>query len=162
MIKLYVTILGFGFIPLASGTIGSIVGVFSWIALTEIFQPQIILALTIIVFFVSWISTEIYVRQKNDNEHDPSEVIIDELIGQWVGLTPILFLHFFHHSPTNTQFTILIFISFLLFRFFDIVKPWPINVIDRQTNSFSILFDDIVAGFFSSICITIYLSWAYL
>lgn len=159
--KMYVTILGLGFISLAPGTIGSIVGILIWFALIQVFQAQIMLLFIVIIFFVSWFFTEHYVRGKN-NEHDPSEVIIDELIGQWTSLTPLLYLNYLHYPLTNTQLAKLILISFLLFRFFDIVKPWPISVIDRQINSFSILFDDVVAGFFASTCVIVYISWTYL
>ena len=161
MAKLWVTILGLGFFPFAPGTIGSLVGVIFLVLLIQFLQPEIFVILMIIMFFISWFLTERYVSQI-DNKQDPSEVIIDELIGQWISLIPLLYLYHIHFPITIVQTTKLILASFLLFRFFDIIKPWPINLIDRQVSSFSIIFDDVIAGLFVVAVIYIYISWSYL
>jgi len=161
MAKILITILGLGFIPLAPGTIGSIVGILFWLILIEFITPQMMCMFLVLVFFISWFFTEEYMKQENTS-HDPSEVIIDELIGQWISLTPLLYLNYLNYTLNNKELIKLIFISFLLFRFFDIIKPWPINLIDRQVNSLSILMDDVVAGLFASMCLFIYISWNYL
>ena len=161
MAKLYVSLLGLGFIPFASGTIGSLAGIAIWLALRELISPWTMILATTLIFLLSWAVTEIYLRKKN-KEHDPSEVIIDEVIGQWVSLIPLIYLDSIEYPMINNQFYLFLLSSFLLFRFFDIFKPWPISIIDRQKNSFSVLFDDVLAGFFSSICITGYILWIYL
>ena len=161
MAKLWVTILGLGFFPFAPGTIGSLAGLIFLVLLIQFLQPEILVILMIIVFFISWFLTERYVSQI-DNKHDPSEVIIDELIGQWISLIPLLYLYHIDFPITVVQTTKLILASFLLFRFFDIIKPWPINLIDRQVSSFSIIFDDIIAGLFVVAAIYVYISWSYL
>ena len=161
MAKLWVTILGLGFFPFAPGTIGSFVGVITLVLLIQFLQPEILVILMIIMFFISWFLTERYVSQI-DNKQDPSEVIIDELIGQWISLIPLVYLYHIHFPITIVQTTKLILASFLLFRFFDIIKPWPINLIDRQVSSFSIIFDDVIAGLFVVAVIYIYISWSYL
>ena len=89
--------------------------------------------------------------------HDPSEIIIDEFIGQLLSLIPLLFLSNFKLN-LDYLFELLLF-SFLLFRFFDILKPWPINIIDRSRTSLSILLDDMVAGLISAIIVFICLLW---
>ena len=160
MVKLYVTFFGLGFIPFASGTIGSLVGVATWLVLREIIPPWTMIFVILLLFLFSWVLTEIYVQQKN-RKHDPSEVIVDEIIGQWVSLIPLIYLDHIQYPQTNNHMYFLIFISFILFRFFDILKPWPISIVDQQSNSLSILFDDILAGIISSICITAYISWIY-
>ena len=160
MAKLWVTILGLGFFPFAPGTIGSLAGLIFLVLLIQFLQPEILVILMIIVFFISWFLTERYVSQI-DNKHDPSEVIIDELIGQWISLIPLLYLYHIDFPITVVQTTKLILASFLLFRFFDIIKPWPINLIDRQVSSFSIIFDDIIAGLFVVAVIYVYISWFY-
>ena len=74
---------------------------------------------------------------------DPKFIVVDEHIGQAVSL---IFC---------SQEIIQYLISFLLFRFFDIIKPFPINIIDRKMkNPFGVIYDDIVAGFF--VCIIVY------
>ena len=72
-------------------------------------------------------------------------------------LTPLLFLKNF--KLNLDYFLELIIFAFLLFRFFDIVKPWPINIIDRSKSSLSIIMDDMVAGLFSAIIVFISLLW---
>ena len=161
MVKLYVSLFGLGFIPFASGTIGSLAGIALWLALREIIPPRTMILVIVLIFLLSWAITEVYLRKKT-TEHDPSEVIIDEVIGQWVSLIPLVYLDSIEYPMINNQFYIFLLTSFLLFRFFDIFKPWPISIIDRQKNSFSVLFDDVLAGLFSSICITGYILWIYL
>tara|TARA_A100001011_G_C13947405_1_gene689736 strand:+ start:107 stop:592 length:486 start_codon:yes stop_codon:yes gene_type:complete len=160
MVKLYVSLFGLGFIPFASGTIGSLAGIALWLALREIISPWIMILAIVLIFILSWPITEVYLRK--NKEHDPAEVIIDEVIGQWVSLIPLIYLDSIEYPMINNQFYEFLLSSFLLFRFFDIFKPWPISIIDRQKNSFSVLFDDVLAGFFSSICITGYILWIYL
>ena len=161
MVKLYVSLFGLGFIPFASGTIGSLAGIALWLALREVMSPWTMILTIVLSFILSWVITEVYLRKKN-KEHDPSEVIIDEVIGQWVSLIPLIYLDRIEYPIINNQFYVFILTSFLLFRFFDIFKPWPISIIDRQRNSFSVLFDDVLAGLFSSICITVWILWIYL
>ena len=161
MVKLYVSLFGIGFIPFASGTIGSLAGIALWLALREIKSPWTMILAIVLIFILSWPITEVYLRKKN-KEHDPAEVIIDEVIGQWVSLIPLIYLDSIEYPMINNQFFVFVLSSFLLFRFFDIFKPWPISIIDQQKNSFSVLFDDVLAGFFSSICITGYILWIYL
>ena len=161
MVKLYVSLFGLGFTPLASGTMGSLAGIALWLALREIMSPWTMVLAIVFSFLLSWALTEVYLR-KNNREHDPSEVIIDEVIGQWVSLTPLIYFDSIEYPIINNQFYSLVLMSFILFRFFDIFKPWPISIIDRQKNSFSVLFDDVLAGLFSSICITVFILWIYL
>ena len=160
MVKLYVSLFGLGFVPFASGTIGSLAGIVLWFTLKEIISPWTMILAIVLIFLLSWAITEIYLK-KGNKEHDPSEIIIDEVIGQWVSLTPLLYFESTEDPVINNQFYVLVLTSFLLFRFFDIFKPWPISIIDRQKNSFSVLFDDVLAGLLTSICITAYILWIY-
>ena len=102
---------------------------------------------------ISWYFTYAYVLK--NKIHDPSEIIIDEFIGQLISLTPILFLNSF--KLDKVIFFELMVSSFLLFRFFDILKPWPIYIVDKSRTSLSILLDDVIAGLFASTIIIIYL-----
>ena len=80
---------------------------------------------------------------------DAKEIVIDEFIGQSI---PILSFYSFLEKENINMFIIVAFASFVLFRIFDIFKPYPINLIDQKLkNGFGVMLDDIIAGIFSSI-----------
>ena len=81
--------------------------------------------------------------------NDSPEIIIDEFLGVF-----IIFLFFDYYNKLN--FYTIFILGFILFRFFDVLKPFPINWIDKKIkNSFGIIFDDIIAGIYSVICLKI-------
>ena len=92
---------------------------------------------------------------------DPNEIVIDEFIGQSIPIISYSYLDFFvHGSSFDAFFTFFngrpfigwIITSFILFRFFDILKPFPINIIDKKMkNGLGIMLDDIIAGIYSTI-----------
>ena len=93
-------------------------------------------------------------------EIDSKEIVIDEFLGQSI---PILFFYtiFYEGSVSNAFFFIIVFLSFVGFRFFDILKPYPINYVDKNMkNGFGVILDDLIAGFFTLIvlytCIIFY------
>lgn len=80
---------------------------------------------------------------------DAKEIVIDEYIGQSI---PILSFYSFLEKENINMFIIVVFASFILFRIFDIFKPYPINLIDSKLkNGFGVMLDDMIAGIFSSI-----------
>lgn len=155
MEKYFVTIFGIGFSKFAPGTLGSFFGVLFFYFFYNFFSENYILFFLFIffIFLLSWYFTNVYVLK--NRVHDPSEIIIDEFLGQLISLYPILFVNGFKLDTIN--FCVLILLSFLLFRFFDILKPWPINIVDKSRTSLSILLDDVIAGLFASTIIIIYL-----
>ena len=157
MEKYFVTIFGIGFSKFAPGTLGSFFGVLFFYFFYNFFSKNYIIFFLFIFFIIiiSWYLTYLYVLK--NKIHDPSEIIIDEFIGQLISLIPILFLNSF--KLDKIIFFELMVSSFLLFRFFDILKPWPIFIIDKSRTSLSILLDDVIAGLFSSTIIVIYLLW---
>jgi phosphatidylglycerophosphatase A len=78
---------------------------------------------------------------------DPKEVVIDEVVGVWIAL---FFVKFFTPEASD----LLTFsLSFLLFRFFDILKPFPISYLDKNLkNALGVMLDDVLAGIFAGIC----------
>ena len=145
--KIFITIFYLGYSKVIPGTIGSFIAFiiiyFAYISLNKIY----LYTLFIICFFLSLFFINFY--QKTIKKIDSSEIIIDEFLGVF-----IIFLFFDYYSKLNIYF--FFFISFLLFRFFDIYKPFPINWIDKKIkNSFGVIFDDIVAGIYSSFCLII-------
>ena len=157
MEKYFVTIFGIGFSKFAPGTLGSIFGVLFFYFCYNFFIKNYIFFFLFIffIFILSWYYTYVYVLK--NKIHDPSEIVIDEFLGQLISLTPILFLNIFKLEKANL-FELMV-LSFLLFRFFDIFKPWPIYIVDKLRTSLSILLDDVIAGIFSSTILFIYLLW---
>ena len=105
----------------------------------------IIILVTIILSFFA-----IHFYTTDFKEKDRSEIVIDEVVGQSVALLPLLF--FEEKLPLEIHTC---FMSFIFFRFFDIVKPYPIYIFDRMNNTIGIIFDDILAGIFSALLLTL-------
>jgi len=140
----------------APGTVASFITSLIFIIFYN-FQTNIIfLILSVsLIFIFSVYSIDKY--KKNFNEIDAKEIVIDEFVGQSV---PILTIYSFVPKNSIATFVVLVIISFILFRLFDITKPYPINKIDKNMkNGFGVMFDDIVAGIYSSIVLIIIVSF---
>ncbi len=158
---LFVTMFGIGRIPKIPGTFGSLATVILLYIFFHILNlsPIIIFLFLIIIFFFSFIAVAIYIRD-NTNK-DPKEVVIDEFIGQSI---PIYMYEISHGTEKSYDEAIIFYgVCFILFRFFDIVKPFPVNFFDKKfKNSFGVIMDDICAGFYvvlSLICFMIFKSY---
>ena len=131
---LFCTIFKIGNLKYMPGTIGSIIGVVAGIFLKNTIPILYYVLIILLIFFLAIITINIY--QTKVGKEDRSEIIIDEFIGQQI---PIFFI----------ELNILnIVMCFMLFRFFDILKIFPTNYIDRNfKTSYGIIADDVVAGF---------------
>ena len=158
---LFVTMFGLGKIPKIPGTFGSLATIIILYIFFHILNLSsiIILIFIIIVFIYSFSAISAYTK---DNENkDPKEVIIDEFIGQSI---PIYLYEISHGTEKSTDEAIIFYIiCFILFRFFDIVKPFPVSFFDRNfKNSFGVIMDDVCAGFYvvlSLICFMVLSSY---
>lgn len=125
-----------GYFPFASGTVGSFLAVLIYLIIPGIEEPFIlifmILLFTVIGIFTSDFAEKIY-------GFDPPEVVIDEIVGMWITL---LFV---------PKVYLIIAIGFVLFRVFDIVKPFPARQSQDLKGGIGIMLDDIIAGFYSLI-----------
>ena len=144
---LLVTMFGLGKIKLIPGTFGSLATIIILYFFFHILNLSsfIILIGLIIIFIYSFLAIANHIKDK-DNK-DPNEIIIDEFIGQSI---PI-YLYEISHGIEKSSNEALIFyiICFILFRFFDIVKPFPVNYFDKNfKNSFGVIMDDVCAGFY--------------
>jgi len=138
---------GIGYFPLAPGTMGALAAlIIYWIA------PQpgnasfflIIIALMLVgIYSASITERELIARLGAERGTDPKIVIIDEIIGMLVALIAI---------PKTTKFLIL---AFILFRIFDIVKPFPARRIEKLPAGWGIVFDDVIAGIYANLLIQI-------
>ena len=158
---LFVTMLGLGKIPKIPGTFGSFATVIILYIFFHIleFSSNIILIGLIIIFIFSFSAVATHIKNKENK--DPKEVIIDEFIGQSI---PI-YLYEISHGTIKSSDEALIFyvVCFILFRFFDIAKPFPVSFFDKNfKNSFGVIMDDVFAGFYvvlSLICFMVLSSY---
>lgn len=138
---------GSGLAPKAPGTFGSafaLLFVPIWLAIG---LTNTIIAITLMSLIGIYICGH---TAKVMNVHDDGRIVWDEFAGQSLTFLPLLYV-----GQINLWSVL---IAFALFRLFDVWKPWPIRVIDRQVGGgFGIMFDDIVAGVWAALCITIYI-----
>ncbi|MDB9784402.1 phosphatidylglycerophosphatase A [Pelagibacteraceae bacterium] len=153
---LFVTFFGIGTIRYAPGTITSLITTMFLFSSFHIlnFSTIIILIILLLIFFISFYAVAIYI--KNDANKDPKEIVIDEVIGQSI---PIYMYEIAHGTTKDSQEAILFYLyMFILFRFFDIKKPFPINYFDKKfKNSFGVIFDDVVAGFYVVLTLVVFM-----
>ena len=144
---LFVTMFGLGRIPKIPGTFGSLVTVILLYIFFHILDlsPFLIFVFLIIIFVFSFKAVALHI--KNNDNKDPKEVVIDEFIGQSI---PIYVYEISHGTEKSYDEAIIFYgACFILFRFFDIVKPFPVNFFDKKfKNSFGVIMDDICAGFY--------------
>ena len=158
---LFVTMFGLGRIGFIPGTFGSLATVILLFICFHILiiSSDIILLILLITFAYSFIAIKNHT--KDSKNKDPGEIIIDEFIGQAI---PIYLYEISHGTEKTTDQAIIIYaICFVLFRFFDIKKPFPVSYFDKkQKNSFGVVMDDVCAGFYvvlSLICFMIIKSY---
>ena len=153
---LFVTFFGIGTIRFAPGTITSLITTVLLFSLFHIlnFSDNVILLFLILVFLYSFYAVADYIKE-NENK-DPREVVIDEVIGQSI---PIYLFEIAHGSEKNFQEAILFYIYiFVLFRFFDIKKPFPVNIFDKNyKNSFGVIIDDVIAGLYVVLTLIVFM-----
>ena len=105
-----------------------------------------------IFIFITLFLYSFYAVKDTESEFknkDPRQIVIDEVLGQSIPLIFLLYLN--QNNQLILQVEIYYALSFLFFRFFDIIKPFPINYVDKMKNSLGVILDDILAGIF--VCI---------
>jgi phosphatidylglycerophosphatase A len=154
MIKLFVTVFYLGFLPYAPGTIGSIVAILIgyWIQIIGGFP--LLMSCVIVFFFVGWAFTDRYISQ-TEASHDPQEIVIDEVVGQWISYLPISFYIWKYELTIIALYWFSWVIVLILFRIFDIWKPWPVIWADRKNSSLGVMLDDVLAGIYVAIIISV-------
>jgi phosphatidylglycerophosphatase A len=129
---------GVGYLPLMPGTFGSLAGVGIFLLLPRIAIPIAILAFT---FTGIWAGTR---TEELAGRKDPGKIVVDEVAGQLIALFPLVFVKW-------SMLTVMV--SFILFRFFDIVKPYPANRLQDLKGGAGVMFDDLVAGAYAAIIV---------
>jgi phosphatidylglycerophosphatase A len=135
---------GVGYLPLMPGTFGSLVGVGLFLALTRITTGISLFALAAVTFLAIafsgiWAGTR---TEELAGRKDPGKVVVDEVAGQMLALLPLTLF-----KPSTPA----VMVSFILFRFFDIVKPYPVRRLERLRGGFGIMCDDLMAGVYAAV-----------
>ena len=139
-----------GYMRPAPGTWGSLAALpTGWAIVTATSWPGLAIAV-LAAFFLGWWATHKYIA--GTDNHDPSEVVIDEVAGQWVALLPVA-IGASHDSVGLLALWPGILTAFLAFRFFDILKPGPIGWADRRGDALGVILDDIFAGIAAAIVV---------
>ena len=146
--SLLVTMFGLGKIKFMPGTFGSLAtAIFLFYLFHSLNVPSnMILIGWIIIFIYSFYAVSAHIRYNKDK--DPGEIIIDEFLGQSI---PIYLYEISHGIAKEGNEAIVYYaVFFILFRYFDIVKPFPVNFFDKNfKNSFGVIMDDICAGLYT-------------
>ncbi|MEE9428642.1 MAG: phosphatidylglycerophosphatase A [Paracoccaceae bacterium] len=148
-----------GLLRPAPGTWGSLAAIpLAWVIHALFGFPTFALA-TVVLFFVGWWATANATRGKDD--HDPSEIVIDEVVGQWIALWP-LSIGLWHAGADPWIFPYPGWVvGFLMFRLFDIWKPGPVGWADRRNDAFGVMFDDVIAGLLAALVVFFAAAWAH-
>ena len=136
---------GVGYLPLMPGTFGSLVGVGIFLLLSRT-VVGLLVAIVAITFAGIWAGSR---TEELAGRKDPGKIVVDEVAGQLIAMLPLAF--FRQWSITAVM------VSFVLFRFFDIVKPYPANRLQELNGGAGVMFDDLVAGVYGAIVVSIIL-----
>ena len=159
--SLVVTMFGLGKVKIIPGTVGSFATIIILYILFHILNisSNLILLFLIIIFIYSFLAVASHIKDNDDK--DPREIIIDEFIGQSI---PIYLYEISHGTQKSSDEAIIFYtVCFVLFRFFDIKKPFPVSYFDKNfKNSFGVIMDDVCAGLYvvlSLICFMVLSSY---
>tara|TARA_B100000674_G_scaffold214383_1_gene175726 strand:+ start:173 stop:664 length:492 start_codon:yes stop_codon:yes gene_type:complete len=147
------TFFGYGYLTKIPGTVTSAVTtIFIYIAYEIVGYTDLKFS---IIFFIILFFYSFYAVKDSESEFknkDPRQIVIDEVLGQSMPLILLLYLNQANHVSVSIE--VYYILSFIFFRFFDILKPFPVNYFDKNyKNYFGIIMDDIIAGLYSMILI---------
>ena len=147
------TFFGFGYVSKLSGTVTSFVTTILLYITFEILNHtnlQIIIISYLVLFTYSFYA--VYDAATEFKNKDPKQIVLDEVLGQTLPL--IFLLYLIQNNQIIIQIEIYYLLSFIFFRLFDIVKPFPVSYFDNNfKNSFGIIMDDIMAGLYAIVLI---------
>ncbi len=136
---------GTGLSPYAPGTVGSLVGVLFYLAMAELPLPYYLMGLAALAIFGVWVCHE---AGKILGVSDHPGIVWDEIVGLLITMAA---------TPPSWQGVVL---GFALFRFFDILKPWPVATIDRKVaGGLGVMLDDVMAGVYALVCLQLLRYW---
>ncbi|WP_341861402.1 phosphatidylglycerophosphatase A [Gymnodinialimonas sp. 57CJ19] len=157
MIRAITTVGGVGLLRPAPGTWGSLAGLIAGVVLHMIGGFWLLFVASFAVTGLGWWAV---LQEVGDSADDPSEIVIDEVAGQWIALWPVSFGAWMMGADILALYPGLI-AAFLAFRAFDILKPGPVGWADRQHGAFGIMADDVIAGWLASMVVALLTVFAH-
>ena len=148
-LALAISTFGVGYLPLMPGTYGSLVAVGIFLGLTQFIKGNalvavVLVAIVAVTFAGIWAASR---TEELSGRKDPGKVVVDEVAGQLISLFPLTLF---------AQWSIVaVIISFILFRFFDIVKPYPARKLEGLKGGLGIMCDDLMAGVYAAVIISV-------
>jgi phosphatidylglycerophosphatase A len=144
-LALAISTFGVGYLPLMPGTYGSLVAVGIFLGLTQLVKGNALVAV-VLVSIVTVTFAGIWAASRTEalsGRKDPGKVVVDEVAGQLISLFPLTLF---------AQWSIVaVIISFILFRFFDIVKPYPARRLEALKGGLGVMCDDLIAGVYAAV-----------
>ena len=143
-LALAISTFGVGYLPVMPGTYGSLVAVGIFLGFTQLVKGNALVAL-VLVSIVAVTFAGIWAASRTEElsgRKDPGKVVVDEVAGQLISLFPLTLL--VHWS------IVAVIVSFILFRFFDIVKPYPARRLEALKGGFGVMCDDLIAGIYAA------------
>lgn len=138
---------GSGLAPLAQGTFGSLAAILPWLLLRQLSVPLNVLVI-VMGFAIGVWACDVAGRALGVDDH--RSLVWDEFIGQWIALLPALLAPWWAVA-----------LGFVLFRLFDVWKPWPIRYLDKHLKGgFGVMVDDVIAGVFAAVALNLVLTYA--
>jgi len=153
MTRLIATVFYIGYLRPAPGTWGSLAALPLGLALMLLGGPWLLIIGTAALFGLGWWAT-VHETRRSGNE-DPSEIVVDEVVGQWIALGPLAI----GAANVGASYTALWpgwVVAFALFRLFDIKKWGPVGWADRRGDPLGVMLDDVIAGVFAAIGVVLF------
>ena len=147
---LFATLFGVGLLPFAPGTWGSLFGLilFFYTNIYLSINVQFFYLLLLVIIFFAILVCYFATKELDENEKDQKSIVIDELAGVWISFIPVSGIVMMQEFLTYSV------LAFLLFRLFDIWKPYPIGGIDKKIKNYlGVVLDDLVAGIYAAITV---------
>ena len=145
-LALSIATFGVGYLPLIPGTYGSLVSVGIFLLFTQILSGTALIVV-VLLFLLAITFSGIWAASRTEElagRKDPGKVVVDEVAGQMLALLP---LTLFNLQPLTRG----VIVSFILFRLFDIFKPYPAGRFERLKGGYGIMCDDLVAGGYAAV-----------
>lgn len=155
MTHLIATFFYSGHLRPAPGTWGSLAALPAGWAIATLTGPVGLLVATLVAFALGLWAT--WKETQGQDDHDPSEIVIDEVVGMWIALLPVVIGASHAGAPLLALYPGWI-AAFLLFRLFDITKPGPVGWADRRGDALGVMLDDVIAGVFAAVGVGL-LAW---
>lgn len=148
-----------GLLRPAPGTWGSLAALPAAWVLHQVGGFWLLLVATLAITGLGWWATGIETRDRDDK--DPSEIVIDEVAGQWIALWPVSLEAMMAGADVIALWPGIV-TAFIAFRAFDILKPGPVGWADRQPGAFGVMADDVIAGWLAAMVVALLAALAHL